>query len=149
MPSSLLIPHNTHTLKSNIYHSNKAGPTPPFHSDTNTVLGYGLVHSVDKTHVLVVTAEQFWLLFLDILSFDFVPTPNKSLRFTRFRRGYLIRTAVTPTNHCQSYTAFLLDVRCSKLEPSFFCSCLSPLIVHLRNLFLLSTRVARMLLPPR
>ena len=30
-----------------------------------------------------------------------------------------------------------------------FCICLYPMLVHLRNLFLLSTSVARMLLPPR
>ena len=32
---------------------------------------------------------------------------------------------------------------------SFYCSCLFPIIVHLRNLFLLSTLVTRMLLTPR
>ena len=32
-----------------------------------------------KTHVLVVTVELIWLLLLNILSFNFVPTPNKFL----------------------------------------------------------------------
>ena len=113
------------------------------------MLGYVLVHSVDKTHVLVVTMELILLLLLNVLFFNFVPTPSKSIRFTRFRRSYINCTAVVLTNHCQSYTAFLLDVRCSKLTRSFFCSCLSPMIVHLRYLFLLSTRVARMLLTLR
>ena len=99
------------TLTINIYHSNKWGPPLFLHLDTNPVIGHALVHSVDKTHVLVVTVELIWLLFLNILFFNFVPTPNKSLRFTRFRRSYANRAADVPTNHCQSYTAFLLGVR--------------------------------------
>ena len=67
------------TLKNNIYHSNKRGPPPFFHLDTNPLLGHVLIHYVDKTHVLVVTVELIWLFFLNILSFNFVPTPNKSL----------------------------------------------------------------------
>ena len=50
------------------------------------ILGHVLVHSVDKTHVLVVAVELIRLLFLNIFSFNFVPTPNKSLRFTRFKK---------------------------------------------------------------
>ena len=76
------------TLKSNIYHSNKRGTPSCFHSDTNPVIDHALVHSVDKTYVLVVTVELIWLLFLNILSFNFVPIPRKSLRFTRFGRSY-------------------------------------------------------------
>ena len=119
-------------LRNNIYHSNKRGPTPFFHQDTNPLIGHALVHSVDKTHVLVVTVELIWLLFLKTLSFNFAPTPRKYLRFTRFRRSYVNHPAVVLTNHCQSYTVFLLDVRCSKWPWSFFCSCFFPMIVHLR-----------------
>ena len=76
---------------------------------------------MDKTHVLVVTVDLIWLLFLNILSFNFVATPRKSLRFTRFIRSYVNRPAVVLTNYCQSYTAFLLDVRFSKVScASFF-----------------------------
>ena len=71
------------------------GPPPFSHSDTNPVLGHVLVHSVDKTHVLVVTVELIWL-FLNMLSFNFVPTLNKSLRFMRFRRSYVNLPAVVP-----------------------------------------------------
>ena len=60
-----------------------------FHSDTNPVLGHVLVYYVDKTHVLVVTLKLNWLLFLNILSFNFVPTPKKSLWLIRFRRSYV------------------------------------------------------------
>ena len=103
-----------HTLKSNIHHSNKRKPPPFFHSDTNPVLGHVLVHSVDKTHVLVVTVELVWLLCLDTLSFNFVPIANKSFRFIRFRRSYVNHPADVLTNYCQSYTAFLLDLGSSK-----------------------------------
>ena len=75
---------------------------------------------MDKTHVLVVTVDLIWLLFLNILSFNFVATPRKSLRFTRFIRSYVNRPAVVLTNYCQIYTAFLLDVRCSKMPCSIF-----------------------------
>ena len=60
-----------------------------FHLHTKPVFGRVLVHSVDKIDVLVVTVELIWLLFLNILSFNFVQTPNKSLRFRRFRRSYV------------------------------------------------------------
>ena len=92
----------------------QTGPPPFFHSETNPALGHVLAYSVDKTHVLVVTVELIWLLFLNMLSFNFAPTPNKSLRFTRFRRSYVNRPAVVLTNRCQNYTAFLLDLRRSK-----------------------------------
>ena len=97
------------------------------------VIGHALVHSIDKTHVLDVTVDLIWLLFLNMPFFNFVATPRKSLKFTRFIRSYVNRPAVVQTNHCQSVTAFLLDVRCSNLPCSiFFCSCLFPMIVHLR-----------------
>ena len=79
-----------------------------------------LAHSIGKSHVLLVTVELICLLFLNKLFFNFVPIPNKSLRFTRFRRSYVNRTAIVLTNHCQSYTAFLLDVLCWKWSRSFF-----------------------------
>ena len=99
-------------LESNIYHSNKRGPPPFFHLDINPVLGHVLIYSVDKTHVLVVTAELIWLLLLNILSFNFVPTLNKFLRLKRFRKSYVNCPHVVLTNHT-SYTAFLLDARCA------------------------------------
>ena len=120
-------------LKSNIYYSNKRGQSPFFYPDTNPAISHALVHSVDKTHVLVVAVEFIWSLFLNIFSFNFVSTPRKSFRFTRFRRTYVNRPVVILTNHCQSYTAFLLNARCSKWQRSFFCSCWFPMIVYLRR----------------
>ena len=38
--------------------------------------------------------ELIWLLFLNMLSFNFVPTLNKSHRFRRFWRSYVNRPAV-------------------------------------------------------
>ena len=67
------------TLKNNTYHSNKRVPTSLFYSDTNSVFGHVLIHSFDKTHILIVTVELIWLLLLNILSFNFIPTPNKFL----------------------------------------------------------------------
>ena len=138
------------TLKSNIYHSNKRGPPPFFRLDTNPVLGHVLINSVDKTQVLVVTVELIWLLFLNIISFNFAETLNKFLMLKRFRKNYVNRSDVVLTNHT-SYIAFLLDVRCAVQcgHVPFFSSCLYPMLEHLRNLFLLSTPVPRMLLTPR
>ena len=82
----------------NIFHSNKRGPPVFFHSDTNPVFGNVLVHSVSKAHLLDVTGDMIWLLFLNILSFNFV-----------FRLIVFVLA-----NHCQSFNAFLLDVRCLK-----------------------------------
>ena len=121
------------TLKNNICHSNKRGPPPFSHLDTNPGIGHALVHSVDKNHVLVVTTGFILLLFLNILSFNFVATPRESLSFTRVIRSQVNRPAVVLTNYCQSYTSFLLDVSCSNLPCSIFCSCLFPMIVHLRS----------------
>ena len=112
-PLSLLIRYNTHapwittsTIQTNKKHNHFFIWIP--------ILGQVLVHSVDKTHVLVVAEGLMWLLFLNIFFQSFVQTPNKSLRFARFRRSYVNRTTVVLTNHCQNYTAFLLDVRCWK-----------------------------------
>ena len=103
------------------------------------MFGHVLTHSITKTHVPVVTVELIWLLLLNILSFNFVPIPNKFLRLKRFRKSYVNRPDVLTDN--TRYTAFLLDVRCAV-------QC-GHVLVHLRNLFLLSTPVARMLLTPR
>ena len=106
------------------------------------VLRNALVDPFEKTPVLVVV-ELIWFLFLNMLSLNFIQTPNKSRRFRKFRRSNAHRSVVAQTNYCQNCTAFfLLDVRCPKCPHSFSCSCLSPTIVHLRNLFLLSTPVA-------
>ena len=57
----------------------QTGTTIIFHTDTNPVFGHVLIHSFNKAHVLVVTMELIWLLLLNILSFNFVLTPNKFL----------------------------------------------------------------------
>ena len=137
-------------LKNNIDHLNKQGPPAFFHFDTNPVLSNLLVHSVEKTHVLVVTVRFIWFLFLNILSSNFVQMPNKSLWIKKFKRSYAHCPVVVQTNHCQICTTFfLIDVRCSKWSHSFFCGCLSPKIVHLRKLFLMSISVAQILLAAR
>ena len=103
-----------------------------------------------KTHVLVVTGELIWLLFLNILSFNYVQTTNKSLRFRKFRRSYTYTSLLSfkpTTMKCR--LILLLDAHCRKRLYSILCCCLPVTIVHLRNLFLLNTLVAQMLLTPR
>ena len=97
-------------------HWRKRGSLLYFHSNTNLVLAYILIHSVNKTNVLVATVELIWLLFLNLRSFSFFPTSNKSIRFRRFRRSYVNSHVVVPTNHCQVCVVlpFLLDAHCSK-----------------------------------
>ena len=121
-PSYLLIWYNIHTLWRT---TSTIQTNEDHHHFFNRIQILHLVHSVDKTHILVVTMKLIWLLFLNILSFNFVPTPNKSLRFTRLRRSYVNHSVVVLTNHCQSYSTFLVDVRCSKWSHSSFCSVLS------------------------
>ena len=124
--SSLSIQYNTHVPWRTTSTIQTNGELHHFSFDTNPVLGHVLVHYFDKTHVLVVTVQLIWLLLLNVLSFNFVPKPNKYLRFTRFRRSYVNCPAVILINHCQSYTAFLLDVNCSKWPRSFFLQLLVP-----------------------
>ena len=101
-----------------------------FDWDTNPVLGHVLVHFVGKTHVLVVTVELTWLLFWNILSFNFVPKLSKTLTFTRFRKIYVNRPTVVLIN----VTLFF---------------CIQSYAANMRNLFSLNTPVAQMLLTPR
>ena len=112
------------------------------------MIGQILIQSDDKTHILVVTVKLIWLLFLNILSFNFIPKPNKSLGFTRFRRSYLKRPAavlIKVTLHFQLMCAVPSD----HVFFCFFCSHLSPMIVHSRNLFLLSSTTVRIMLTQR
>ena len=92
-----------HTLNSNIYHWNKQEPPPFFHSGTNTWL-----HSGPFCLQNPCSGCDSGTDLVDVLEYnfvDFVPTLNKSLRFTRFRRSYINLTAIILTNHCQNYTA--------------------------------------------
>ena len=79
--SKHLMGHFKFLLQWKTLHSTKWGPPVFFYLDTSPVLSHGLVHYVGKTHVLAVTVEIFWLFFLNILSFNFVQTPKKTLRF--------------------------------------------------------------------
>ena len=137
---------NQELLNNNIEQSRKQGPTPFFHSDTNLVLGHVLVLSVDKSHVPAVTVESIWLFFLSIYSFNFILMLHKSLRFRRFIRSYVNCHVVVPTNNCQICTAFFAWCALFEVATFLFSHCLFPIIVHLLNLFLLSTPVVWMLL---
>ena len=118
-----------------------------FHSDTNTWLCFGPFCWQNPCSSCNSGTD---LVVLEYVFFNFVPTPNISLRFTRFRRIHVNWPAVVLKSHCHTAKeAFLLDVCCLKWPRSFFCSCFLLMIVHLRNLFLLSTPVARILLTSR
>ena len=60
-----------HTLKNSIYHLSKRGLPPFFNSGTNSVLGQVLAYSLKKIHLVVATVKLAWLLFLNIVSFNF------------------------------------------------------------------------------
>ena len=83
------------------------------------------------------------VVVLEYTVFQVFPTPNNYPRFTTFRRSYVNHPAVTLIK------VTLLVMCCSKWRRSSSYSCLFPMTVHLRNLFLLSTPIARMLLTLR
>ena len=100
-------------LKNNIDHLSKRGPPLFFLQDTNLVTENVLVHSIEKKHVLVVTGELIWLLFCNILFFNYVQTMNKSLRFRKFRRSYTYNSLFSfkPTT-VKCGLLFWLDAHC-------------------------------------
>ena len=108
-----------HIMKNNTDQSRKGGGVPSLIClNTKSVSGQVLVHSVDKTHLLVVTEEFIWLLFLNILSFIFVQTPNKSFRFRQFR-SYVNHSSVVLTT-VKIALLFMFYVHCLKWAYSFF-----------------------------
>ena len=139
------------TLENKIHHSNKRWPYRFFYLDINPVLGHVLIDFVNKAHVLTVTVELICLLFLNNLFQLCSNAKQITVRLTGFRRIFVSRPAVVLTNDT-SYTASLLYVRWGVQSGHIhfvFCSCLYAVIVHLGNLFLLSTPVARMLVTPK
>ena len=65
-------------LENNIdYWINRESPLF-FHSDANPILSHALVYFVDKTHVVIVTMDLIWLLFLNIVFFNFSNTEHIS-----------------------------------------------------------------------
>ena len=128
-PSTLLIRLNTHTPWRTISTiQTKRGPPTFFHSDTNPVLGQVLVHSVDKTHVVIVTVEAICLLFLYILSFIFVLSPFFHLCSNTEQMSQVckIQKKQCEPPWClsdQSYTTFL--VWCALLKVATFLFCIS------------------------
>ena len=114
-------------LKNNIYHSNERGPPPFFYPDTNPIIGHALVHSVDKTHDLVVTLELICLLFLNIFSFN----TEKISQVHKIQKKLCKPPCCCSNQPLSKLHCFLLDVHCSKWSRSFFYSCSFPMIVYL------------------
>ena len=111
--SSLLMWYNTHAFwrtTSNIELLNKRGSPPYFHSDNNLVLGNALVSPV----------ELIWLLFLKILSFNFLQRLSKSLRFRKFRRSNVHHFVVVQTNYFQVTLLFYLMCAFQSVYVPFF-----------------------------
>ena len=106
------------TLNDNIYHSSKWEPPPFFHLDTNNWPRSGPLCWQNSCSGC--NSGTDLVAGLEYIFFNFVPTPNKSLGFSRFRRSYVNCSAVVLTNHCLGYAAFLLDVRCLKWTRFFF-----------------------------
>ena len=106
------------TLKNNIYHSYKWWLPLFLHLNTSPVTGHTRVYSVDKTHFLVVTMDLIWLLFLNILSFNFVATPRKFRRFTRFIRSHVNHPAVVLTNKVTLLFCFFVQ-SCEQMWNSY------------------------------
>ena len=92
---------------------------------TTTIFSFRntLVHLLEKPPVLVVTVELIWLLFLNILSFNFIQMPNQSLAI------YTGLLSFTPTTAKVTLLLFL-DVGCPKCPHSSFCSFLSPTLLY-------------------
>ena len=111
--SSLLMWYNTHAFwrtTSNIELLNKRGSPPYFHSDNNLVFGNALVNPV----------ELIWLLFLKILSFNFLQRLSKSLRFRKFRRSNVHHFVVVQTNYFQVTLLFYLMCAFQSVYVPFF-----------------------------
>ena len=105
------------------------------------------------------TKPMFWLRnsgigLIVVLEYSFFQlcsnTELGSLRFTRFRRSYVNRTAHTDALPITVKVKLLFCLMCAVQSGHVpFFNCLSPMIVHLRNLFLLSKPPAQMVLTPR
>ena len=92
----------------------QTGTTIIFHTDTNPVFPHVLIHSFNKAHVLVVTVELIWLLLLNILSFNFVLTPNKFL-VGQIRKSLCKVPCYHSNHHYKLYSVFAWCVlHCSK-----------------------------------
>ena len=122
------------TLKNNIYHSNKRESPPFFHSDTNTLSRSGPFCWQNLCSGCNSVIEL--LLLLNIYFFSILFQHQTNLLGSQGSKEAVKVTLL----FCLMCAVQSGDV------PFFVCRYLPPMIVHLRNLFLLNTRVARMLL---
>ena len=118
--------------------------TTTFSFDTNPVFGHVLIHvfcsGCNSGIDLVVALEStFFQLYSN--------AEQISVRLPRFRRNYVKRPVVVLTNN--TVTKRLMCAALFKVATLVFWSWLSPMIVYLHKLFLLSRPLARMLLTPR
>ena len=121
-PSSLLIRYNTHTLwrTTSVIQTNGAHHhffiwIPILHLATFSLFYWQHPRSGCDSRIDLVVALEYTLF----------PTPNKSLRFTRFRRHYVNRPSVVLIK-----VTLLFCLMCSVQSGHvlFFCSYLSPMM---------------------
>ena len=127
-----------------------SGITTIFHSDTSHWLGSVPVHSVKKTYVLVVTVELIWLLFLNIVFPISFKRQTNILGLEDLEEAmYTTLLLFQPTIVKFALLFFCLMRDVQNCHSPFICGCLPLMIVHLHNLFFLSTPAAWMFLTPR
>ena len=121
-----------HTLKNKVYYLKKRG-----HGDTTIfLLGY-------QSYTCPLSGPFYWqspcsgcnsrIDLVVVLEYTFFELCSNTKQISYVHKIQKERCKPPCCSSNQGHTAFLLNMRCSKLPRSFFCSCLSP--VHLRNLF--------------
>ena len=147
--------HYPYTLKNNIYHSNRRNLFKQ--TETTTIFSFGYrscawprsglfswqkpCSGCNSGIDLVVALEHTF----------FQPCWNTKQisRFTKFRKTTLRICKPSSVVLIKVMLHFCLISSVQNDQVPVFCTCLSSMIVHLHNLFLLSTPVTRMLLAPR
>ena len=137
---------HSRNLKNNIEHPNKRIAPLFFQSDTNPVIGHILWK---KTHVLAKTEELIWLLitfFQLCFNAKQIYYIRKISRLKLYKAPQLFQSATVKVTLLFTLFLTLFDLRYLEWPRSFFCICLSPMIMHVLSLFLLSATVAHLLL---
>ena len=134
------------TLKNNIYRSNKRVPSPFFSFRYQSCVWPRSDPFFWQNPCFGCDID--WVVALKYTFFQ--------LRRTNFCYVGKIQKKLCKAHCCRSnqphksHSVFAWPaLRCSKWPRFFFYSCLSPIIVYLRNLFLLNKPLAQMLLTPR
>ena len=142
-PSSLLIQHYTHALKNNIVNG---GDHHFFHSGTNPVCGIP-DHSVNKTHNIGINL----VVVVEYIFFQLCSNAEQISRVKKIQKKLCKPHCCHSSQLLPPKVSLLFFAWCVlfKVATFLFCSCLSPVVVHMCNLFLLSSPGGRILLSQR